>query len=124
MRLVQAKRSPMDVLTLKHSGFEHSNGPIRPVAKIRPGTSNKPQMDAKLIPNGFEMDFKWSSNLSEWIIEWMNEWETDGMIEWVKWKNECMNEWMSACMNEWKVWVNEQMNEWTNYYEYYTYEYY
>ena len=47
-RLVQARRSLVHVFIVKHDGFEHSNGPIPPVAQIRPGTSNGPQMDPKL----------------------------------------------------------------------------
>ena len=51
MRLVQAWWSLVHVFIVKHDGFEHSNGPIPPVAQIRPGTSNGPQMDLKWTPN-------------------------------------------------------------------------
>ena len=51
-RLVQAWWSVVHVFIVKHNGFEHSNGPIPPVAQIRPGTSNGSQMDPKWIPNG------------------------------------------------------------------------
>ena len=44
MRLVQARRSPMHVLTVKHNGFERSNAPIPHVAQIPPETPNGPQM--------------------------------------------------------------------------------
>ena len=61
-RLVQARRSVVHVFIVKHNGFEHSNGPIPPVAQIRPGTSNGPQMDPKWTPkwtpNGPQMDLK------------------------------------------------------------------
>ena len=43
-RLVQARRSVVHVFIVKHNGFEHSNGPIPPVAQIRPGTPNGPPM--------------------------------------------------------------------------------
>ena len=44
MRLVQARRSPMHVLTVKHNGFERSNAPIRHVAQIPPEPPNGPRM--------------------------------------------------------------------------------
>ncbi len=34
----------MLVFIVKHYGFEHSNGPIPPVAQIRPVAPNGPQM--------------------------------------------------------------------------------
>ena len=62
VRLVQARRSVMHVLTVKHNGFERSNAPIPPVAQIRPGTPNGPEMDPKWTPNGPQMDPKWTLN--------------------------------------------------------------
>ena len=44
MRLVQARRSVMHVLTVKHNGFERSNAPIRHVVQIPPEPPNGPQM--------------------------------------------------------------------------------
>ena len=52
MRFVEAIWSPLHVFVVKHNGFERSNGPIPPVAQIRPGISNGAQMVPKCNPNG------------------------------------------------------------------------
>ena len=47
MRLACTRHSAVHVFVVKRYGFEHSNAPIPPVAQIRPGTPNGPQMDPK-----------------------------------------------------------------------------
>ena len=57
----------------------------------------------------------WSNEaVNEWMNEWNHDWLNEWMKSWMNdWTNE-ISQWMIECMNEWVVdeWVNSWNNEW------------